>query len=117
MKEPNAVGKTIDITDGVNDTCWGEYVNSLARLAGKSPIKRNFSKNTALLLSNFMILSYNVFRIKPLVTPTAVHIFTNSKKISIKSAKEILNYEPVVDFEEGMRQVENWLRCEGHINR
>lgn len=116
MKEPKAVGKAIDITDGINDTCWGEYINSLARLAGKSPIKRNFSKNTALLLSNFMILLHNVFRIKPLVTPTAVHIFTNSNKVSIKSAKEILNYEPAVGIEEGMRQVENWIRSEGYID-
>jgi len=45
-----------------------------------------------------------------------VYIFTNKKKISIKRAKQVLNYEPGIDYGEGMKRVENWLRNEGHIS-
>lgn len=116
MIEPKAVGETIDITDGDNSTTWGEYLNSLARIAGKPSIKKKLSKNTALLLSKIMMLLYTIFKIEPLVTPMAVHVFTNNRKISIEKAKRILNYEPHINFEEGMRRVKNWLKANAYIN-
>jgi len=116
MEEPKAVGETIDITDGDSSITWGEYLNELARIAGKKNIKKNMSKNTALMLSKVMILLYKVFRIEPMVTPMAVHIFTNTKSISIEKAESILGYCPKVDFKEGMRRVEIWLRNEGYVN-
>ena len=115
MQEPKAIGETIDITDGDNSITWGEYLNALAEIAGKNPIKRNMSKNTALILGKIMILLYNLFRIEPMVTPMAVEVFTNQNKISIEKAKSLLEYEPKVDFKEGMKQVENWLKSEGYI--
>ena len=116
MKEKKAIGKTIDITDGDNSISWAEYLNSLARMAGKNPIEKNLSKNTALLIGKAMIFLHRIFGIKPKVTPMTVYIFTNKKKISIKKAKQVLNYEPGIDYGEGMKRVENWLRNEGHIS-
>jgi len=115
IKEPRAIGKIIEITDGTNENTWGEYLNILARLAGKKPIERNISKNIALILSYCMLIFYNLFRIKPFVTPTAVNILSNKKEISIEPAIELLNYNPSVDFKTGMKKVEIWLRNEGYI--
>ena len=115
MQEPKAIGETIDITDGDNSITWGEYLNALAEIAGKNPIKRNMSKNTALILGKIMILLYNLFRIEPMVTPMAVEVFTNQNKISIEKAQKLLGYKPKIDYKEGMKQVENWLKSEGYI--
>lgn len=110
MNNQDAIGKTIDITDGDNKTTWLEYINSLAGFIGKKPIKKNMSKKTALLISRFMILLYNIFRIEPLVTPMAVFVFSNKKKISIDNARKILSYKPKVDFKEGLERIKKSIK-------
>jgi len=60
MKEKKAIGKTIDVTDGDNNISWAEYLNSLARMAGKNPIEKNLSKNTALLIGKAMIFLHSL---------------------------------------------------------
>ena len=57
-----------------------------------------------------------IFGIKPILSPTAVNILSNQTKVSIKMANEILNYNPVINYKEGMVRVEDWLRGEGYIN-
>jgi len=116
MKDPKVVGETIDITDGDNTTTWGEYLNCLAKIAGKKSIKKNMSKNTALMLSRVMIFLYKVFKIEPIITPMAINVFTNNESISMEKAESLLGYKPKVDFKEGMRQVEIWLKNEGYVN-
>lgn len=111
-----AVGKIIEITDGDNDIRWGDYINHLAKMAGRSNIRRNLSMKNALFLSRILNYLYKLFGIKPILSPTAVYIFSNKKKVSIKRAKEILNYDPTVNYKEGLIRVENWLREEGYIN-
>ena len=71
-------GEVIEITDGDNSTTWKTYLNDLAALAGKPPISQNITKTTATLISAYMMMRYNLFHKNPLLTPTAVHIFTRS---------------------------------------
>lgn len=115
MESPKAVGEIIDVTDGDNNTTWGEYLDTLAEIAGKEPIKKNMSKNSAMALSKIMMLLYNIFRIEPLVTPTAVNIFTNTQSISIEKAQKLLGYKPKIDYKEGMKRVKKWLLEENYI--
>lgn len=115
MQKPDAIGKSFNITDGDNNTTFCSYFNMLAKMAGKSSIKRNMSKKTAMLLGKIMLLLNKIFRIKPWVTPFAVEILTNKNPVDIKKAKEILEYVPKVDFNQGMKNVEKWLKEEGHI--
>ena len=115
MQKPNIDGETIDITDGDNSTTWGQYLNALAKMLGKPPIKRNMSKSTAMALSKIMMLLYSIFRVKPWVTPTAVEVFTNQNKTSIEKAESLLGYKPRIDYETGIKKVENWLKSEGYI--
>ena len=110
LHEPKAIGEMIDVTDGANSNTWGEYLNCLAELAGKPKIKRNMSKRTALLIARIMLFLNKIFRVEPWVTPMAVNVFTNREEVSIEKAKSLLGYEPQVDYDEGMKQVENWLR-------
>ena len=115
LKETQAVGEIIDITDGVNTTTWGDYLNALAKMAGKPPIQRNMSKRTALIVGKLMMVGYNLFKIEPWVTPVAVEIFTNQNTVSIEKAKNFLEYSPKINFAEGLKQVERWLKAERYI--
>ena len=110
VKKENVIGQTIDITDGDNNTTWGEYLNSLAKIIDKPEIKRNMSKSTAMLVARFMIILYKVFRFNPWVTPMAVNIFTNQEKISIKKVENLIGYKPKIGYKDGMKQVEEWLK-------
>lgn len=94
---------------------WGEYLNNLAAIAGKEPIKRKLSKPSALLLGKLMMALHCLFGVEPLVTPMAVEVFTNQKIISIENAQKLLGYRPRVSFEEGMERVKMWLQEEGYI--
>jgi len=116
LKQDKAIGQTIDITDGDNNTTWGDYLNHLARLSGKPGIKRNMSKRTAMLVAKFMMISYKIFRIKPWVTPMSVNIFTNTEKISVSKAKSLIGYVPKVNYDEAMEKIEEWLRREKYIS-
>ena len=115
LHEPRAVGEVIDITDGDNSTTWGDYLNALAKMAGKPPIKKNMSKRTALIIGKLMMVGYTLFKIKPWVTPVAIEIFTNQNTVSIEKAKTLLRYEPMVDFTNGLDHVERWLKTKGYI--
>ena len=113
--KPHAIGEIIDITDGENTTTWGEYLNALAHMAQKPPIRKNLSKRTALFTSKLMMIMYKLLRIEPWVTPMAVEVFTNNKIVSIEKAKDILGYTPKIDFREGLEYVENWLKTNRYI--
>jgi nucleoside-diphosphate-sugar epimerase len=115
LQEPRAVGEIIDITDGDNTTTWGDYLNALAKMTGKPPIKKNMSKRTALAVGKLMMVGYTLFKIEPWVTPVAVEIFTNQNTLSIEKAKTLLGYTPKINFREGLKQVERWLKAERYI--
>jgi nucleoside-diphosphate-sugar epimerase len=116
LKEDDAIGKIIDITDGKNNTTWKEYFDFLAKISDTAPISRNMSKKTALAISKIMVFFHHIFRIDPIVTPTAVYILTNKKKISIDEATHILNYGPKVDFEMGKKRTTDWLKAQEYID-
>jgi nucleoside-diphosphate-sugar epimerase len=116
VHEPHAVGEIIDITDGDNTTTWGDYLNALAKMAGKPHINKNMSKRTALVVGKLMIVGYTLFKIEPWVTPVAVEIFTNQNTVSIEKAKTLLGYTPKINFAEGLKQVERWLKAERYIS-
>jgi nucleoside-diphosphate-sugar epimerase len=115
LQEPRAIGEIIDITDGANTTTWGDYLNALAKITGKPPIKKNMSKRTALVVAKLMMVGYTLFKIEPWVTSVAVEIFTNKNTVSIEKAKTLLRYEPKVDFTHGLEHVEQWLKAKGYV--
>ena len=73
------------------------------------------SKTTALTIGNIMLFLNKIFKIKPLITPTAVEIFCNNEKISIEKAKKLLDYNPKISYEQGMKEVKKWLEKEQYI--
>ena len=115
MKKHKAIGETFDITDGDHFVTWRQYLNDIAEIAGKKPIKKNMSKTTAYVLSRLMMILYKFTGFTPLLTPTAVQIFTNKKEIAIKKAEKILGYTPKIGYKKGMKQVQRWLQEENLV--
>jgi nucleoside-diphosphate-sugar epimerase len=115
LHESRVIGEIIDITDGDNSTTWGDYLNALAKMAGKPPIKKNMSKRTALVVGKLMMVGYTLFKIEPWVTPAAVEIFTNQNTVPIEKAKTLLKYKPMINFTNGLEYVERWLKVKGYI--
>jgi nucleoside-diphosphate-sugar epimerase len=115
MDEKNAIGNDFNITDGDYSITFGRYLNDLSKMVGAKKITRNMSKNQALIIGKIMIFLNKIFKIKPWVTPTAVNILTNEKKISIDKARKILGYKPKVQYDKAMKQIEIWLKDEGYI--
>jgi nucleoside-diphosphate-sugar epimerase len=109
MNVPKIEGKTIDITDGDNSITWGKYLNDLAKIAKQAPIKKNVSKKTALIIGNLMLFVNKVFRTEPWVTPVAVSILTNNKKVSIDKAEKLLGYKPIISYNKGIENIKKWL--------
>jgi nucleoside-diphosphate-sugar epimerase len=112
---PHIEGEIIEITDGDNTTTWKTYLNDLAALAAKPPITRNISKTSAILISHFLMFRYYLFQKPPLLTPTAVHLFTNHRTVSIEKAHRLIGYTPVINYTEGLERIEQWLREEHYI--
>jgi nucleoside-diphosphate-sugar epimerase len=108
-------GEVIQITDGENNTTWKTYFNDLAALAGKEPITRSLAKPTVSLISWYMMLRYFLFHKEPLITPTAVRMFTNTDAVSIENAKKLLGYTPSIRYSEAMTRIADWLKSEQYI--
>jgi nucleoside-diphosphate-sugar epimerase len=108
-------GEVIDITDGDNTTTWKTYLNDLAALAGKQPIRRNITKTAASIISHSLMIRYYLFHKTPLLTPTAVHLFTNHRTVSIEKARKLLGYSPVVPYTEAMKHIAQWLQKEQYL--
>jgi nucleoside-diphosphate-sugar epimerase len=111
----NLDGEIIEITDGDNTTTWNTYLNDLAALAGKPPITRDITKTTASIISHWMMIQYYLLHKPPLLTPTAVHLFTNHRTVSIEKAQRLLRYSPKVDYSEAMKHIACWLQKEQYI--
>jgi nucleoside-diphosphate-sugar epimerase len=45
----------------------------------------------------------------------AMHLLNRPAGYSIEKARTVLGYEPIVDFDEGMRRCEEWALAEGLI--
>jgi nucleoside-diphosphate-sugar epimerase len=117
MKTDMAIGKIIKITDGDNNTRWGDYLNSLAEMIGNQKINRNIAKKKALFIAKINSYFSRIFNTRLIISPTAVHIMSNKKKVSIYKAKEILDYYPRVNYNDGMKNVKKWLMDEGYISK
>lgn len=53
---------------------------------------------------------------RPSIGPWSLHFRRNPSQFSIAKAQRLLGYVPRVDFAEGMRRTETWLRNEGYLS-
>ncbi len=109
---PKAPGEVFIISDGKDDTTWGDYFNRLAGIAGYGPVTANVPKPVAVAVAHVSYGLYAAFGIRPKLTPLGVGILTSGAPVSIEKARTVLGYKPKVDLTEGMRRVGEWLKVE-----
>jgi len=111
-----SVGQAYNASDG-SDVTWRQYVDRLVEIVGVPGPRVVIPYRLAYLAGWAMEKIYGALRIeaRPLLTRTAVALFGTNQGFPITKARRELGYEPEVDFEEGMRRVEAWLRRTGCV--
>ncbi len=112
IDEPCSIGKKIVVTDGDNTITWGTYFNDLAEIIGKKPINKNLSKRTATTIGHLMVKFLGPLGVRPLITPFAVDILTNTRTFDLTRTKKLINYTPKVSYTEAMGHIESWIKKE-----
>jgi nucleoside-diphosphate-sugar epimerase len=107
----SSVGHAYNVSDGL-DVSWREYMDRLAKIVGASSPKTVILYRLAYFAGWVMEKVYGALRIqsRPLLTRMLVELLGTNQGFSIDKARRELGYEPRVGFDEGMAQVETWLR-------
>ncbi|MBW1898174.1 MAG: NAD-dependent epimerase/dehydratase family protein [Deltaproteobacteria bacterium] len=111
-----SVGQAYNASDD-SDVTWRQYVDRLAEIIGVPRPRIVIPYRLAYLAGWAMEKTYGAFRIgaRPLLTRMAAELFGTHQGFPINKARRELGYEPKVSFDEGMRQVEIWLRQIGFV--
>jgi len=111
-----STGQAYNVSDG-SDVTWLQYVNRLAEIVGVPSPRLVIPHRLAYVAGWAMegITGALRLRSRPLLTRMAAELFGTDQGFPIDKARRELGYEPEVDFEEGMRRVEAWLREVGAI--
>jgi nucleoside-diphosphate-sugar epimerase len=106
-----SVGQAYNASDG-SSISWRQYADRLAKIVGEPAPRLAVPYRPALGAGWLMERIYGSLRIetRPLLTRMAVELWSTDQGFPIDKARRELGYEPEVDFEEGMRRVEAWLR-------
>ena len=106
-----SLGQAYNASDG-SDITWRQYVARLAEALGVPNPRIAIPYRLAYFLGWLMekTRSAKRSRIRPLLTRMAVALVGTHQGFPIDKARRELGYEPKVDFDEGMRRVEAWLR-------
>jgi nucleoside-diphosphate-sugar epimerase len=107
----SSVGHAYNASDG-SDVTWPQYMDKLAKIISAPSPRVVIPYRLAYLAGWAMEKIYGALRIqsRPLLTRMMVELFGTNQGFSIDKARRELGYEPRVSFEEGMAQVEVWLR-------
>lgn len=111
--EQDATGDVFNVTDDCATESI-EFYKYHAAMRGDGDL----STAPAVLLKAFLTVAGPVFRLfgsEPPATPEAMNFMLRKHKVSTDKARSELGYEPRVSLQEGMKQVEQRLRAQGHL--
>jgi nucleoside-diphosphate-sugar epimerase len=113
LDKPAASGETFNLCDGLAVT-YREFYLRYAAMLGRDRLLTL----PAWLARGAVSAPGNTLRRlmgRPAVGPWSYHFRFNPSHFSIAKARRLLGYEPAVDFDEGMRRTEAWLRRAGYL--
>ncbi|MEA5572927.1 NAD(P)-dependent oxidoreductase [Calothrix sp. UHCC 0171] len=108
--EKQTYGQIFNITDG-GETSWKEYFTQLAEIANLAP-PFSLSKDEIKLFLRVRCQGQKLFRKEADILPESVDFMSRPYAYSLAKAKKILNYEPKINLEQGMRLIKESLPCE-----
>jgi nucleoside-diphosphate-sugar epimerase len=112
---PEAEGEVLILT-GDRSVTTREFFGHYARMLGKKRVP--VAPTAAVVaLATAVAAASRVTGAESEVTPAAVRYVARATTYSIEKARSLLDYEPKVDLDEGMRRSEQWLREAGLLDR
>jgi nucleoside-diphosphate-sugar epimerase len=117
-----AAGEAFNVTDGL-DVTWREFTDGLADGLGARRARLSMPYAAASGLGNALEQGYRAVRratnlqTSALLSRQAVQIMGIDQDFSNRKAREVLGWEPRVDYAEGMQTTVAWLRDEHLVGR
>lgn len=115
LRHEAAPGQAFNVTDGLEVT-WREFTTGLAEGLGCPPARWSMPYWMASSIGFSLEQGYRflrrTFRLStpPLLSRQAVHVMGRDQDFSNRKAREILDWEPRVDYEAGLAATLAWLR-------
>ncbi|MGQ9490221.1 MAG: NAD-dependent epimerase/dehydratase family protein [Anaerolineae bacterium] len=113
LTHPAAPGETFNLCDDYTVT-YREFYLAYARMLGRDRLPAVPGWFALLARSAPANLARRLLG-RPAVGPWSLHFRRNPSQFSVAKAKRLLGYVPAVDFNEGMRRTEVWLRENGYL--
>jgi nucleoside-diphosphate-sugar epimerase len=108
-----AIGEAINLTDGITIP-WRDFFGAYGRMLGVETFP-SVPFALAWLLGYFNELKAIFTGRKAGFNRDVVRTLHSSNSFSNQKARTLLGWEPRVDFNEGMRRTEAWLKAQGYL--
>jgi acetylornithine/succinyldiaminopimelate/putrescine aminotransferase/nucleoside-diphosphate-sugar epimerase len=117
VRHDDAPGQAFNITDGLGVT-WKEFTDGLARGLGCDEVRWSMPYWLAHGIGFSLEHGYRALRrttrltSPPLLSRQAVHVMGRNQDFSNRKAREVLGWEPRVDYSAGLAATLEWLQAE-----
>jgi nucleoside-diphosphate-sugar epimerase len=117
LSHKNASGEAFNVSDGLGVT-WKQFTDDIARGLGCAPPRVSMPYWIAHALGFSLEHGYRLLRTvaglstPPLLSRQAVQIMGSNQDFSTRKAREMLGWEPRVDYETGLRATMEWLQAQ-----
>ena len=121
LRHEDAPGHAFNVSDGL-DVTWKEFTDGLAEGLGCSKVRWSMPYWMANGIGFSLEHGYRVLRrttrlkTPPLLSRQAVHVMGRNQDFSNRKARELLGWEPRVDYPTGLEATIAWLEAE-HLGR
>jgi ornithine--oxo-acid transaminase len=118
LDHAHAPGHAFNATDGI-DVTWRQLADALADGLGCPNVRWSMPYRMAEGIGFSLEHGYRMLRrttrleTRPLLSRQAVHVMGTNQSFSNRKARELLQWEPRVDYAAGMEATLDWLRSEG----
>ncbi|HEX4108032.1 MAG TPA: aminotransferase class III-fold pyridoxal phosphate-dependent enzyme [Solirubrobacteraceae bacterium] len=121
LRHERAPGQAFNVSDGLPIT-WKQFTDGLAQGLGVSEVRWSVPYPVANGIGFSLEHGYRLLRrttrlrTPPLVSRQAVHVLGTNQDFSNRKARELLAWEPRVDYQAGLDATVQWLRGD-HLKR
>ena len=117
LRHEAAPGNAFNVSDGL-DVTWKEFTDGLAKGLGYSQVRWSMPYWMANAIGFSLEHGYRLLRrttrlsTQPLLSRQAVQMLGTDQDFSNRKAREVLGWEPRVDYEAGLEATVAWLHAE-----
>jgi len=103
-KLPNANGEAFNISAEI--TTWREFMSHYGELCGKEP------KGLPIIMARLMAFANRIPGVNTPIDQGFIEMATSRKNFPIQKAADLIDWNPRVSLEEGMKSTTEWLEKE-----